>query len=200
MADMERTHVLILGAPRSGTTLLTTLLGHHPDTRMMSECVWHEHRKQIGGKVVGNKLCIPNQITLEPSRGGLEYPENVKALLKGKHSLLTRATLAARWLLGRLPYRTVCIRDYVERWDAKLLCIVRNPDHVINSMQKRAGWSSEMAKEHWATAITTIYTLVQEYPAVTHLVSFADLVSSTEPVLRCKSHFLKYRSCHFLTA
>jgi len=32
---------------------------------MMSECVWHEHRKQIGGRVVGNKLFISNQITLE---------------------------------------------------------------------------------------------------------------------------------------
>jgi hypothetical protein len=190
MSDEQRTHLLIVGAPRSGTTLLTTLIGHHPEARMMSECVWHEHRKQIGGRVVGNKLCIPNQIKLEPERGGLEYPENVKSLIKDKPNLVARLSLAARWILGRLPYRTVCIRDYVERWDAKLIGIVRNPDHVIHSMQQRAGWSPEKAKRHWAEAVTSINTLHHEYPERTHLVVFSDLVSQPERVLRDACTFL----------
>lgn len=162
----DRNHFLVLGAPRSGTTLLSSVLGFHPGIRMMVECASHEHRQQIGGQAVGNKLCVPNQITLDP-----ESP-----------SILEYAERFARWILDR-PHDPMTIRVYVEEWDAQLIPIVRSPDHVVHSMSKR-GKTKETAKRQWAEAVTIIDRLCENYPQRTHLLHFRTLVTSPESVAR----------------
>jgi hypothetical protein len=174
----DRLHLLVLGAPRSGTTLLSSVIGFHPEVRMMIECKSHEHRQQIGGKVVGNKLCIPNQITLTPKP--LSVPEYAEKF--------------ARWMLDR-PLHPMTIRVYADKWDARFTPIVRNPDHVIHSMSNR-GKIAETAKTQWSKAIETIHRICEEYPQRTHLVHFRKLVSDPERTTRKLSDFLdlKYHS------
>lgn len=58
-------HTLVVGTPRSGTTLVTSLIGGHPDTIAMSECLFCEENKIVSpAKIVANKLCCPNQVQL----------------------------------------------------------------------------------------------------------------------------------------
>lgn len=171
----ERINVLVLGPARSGTTLLASIIGFHPDVRMMSECTSHEYRQQIGGRVVGNKLCVPNHIFLESDGPQLPRPVSPK-------SFLARTADVARWLVGHQRPAPKSIRDYVEDWKAKVVLIVRNPDHVVHSIHRRGGETTEIARYRWAEALLTIDKLVQDYPENTFLIEFEDLVTQPRSV------------------
>lgn len=188
--DTKRTNVLVLGPARSGTTLLASMIGYHPAVRMMSECTSHQYRQQIGGAVVGNKLCVPNHIFLEPDGPQLPRPVSPK-------SFLARVAVFARWLLGHQRPQPKNIRNYVEDWDAKLVLIVRSPDHVVRSIQKRGGQTPEIARYRWAEALMTIDRLVSDYSDRTHFLQFEDLVSHPDTVIRAVCDFIgiEYDAC-----
>ena len=69
---MEPTHLLLLGAPRSGTTLLATMISRHSEIAIMNEDRGWAMRRILGKAVVGNKRCVPNQIELK-KRGVLHF-------------------------------------------------------------------------------------------------------------------------------
>ncbi|HEX2228509.1 MAG TPA: sulfotransferase, partial [Candidatus Binatia bacterium] len=61
----ELRHLLILGAPRSGTTLLATMISRHTEIGILNEDRGWAMRRLLGKTVVGNKRCVPNQIELK---------------------------------------------------------------------------------------------------------------------------------------
>ncbi len=57
--------VLVLGSPRSGTTLFAAMLGSHPEVVLFNENWKCNEHTILSKRVRGNKLCVPNQIELE---------------------------------------------------------------------------------------------------------------------------------------
>lgn len=149
---------------------------------MHSENIRHGAETIVGGKVWGNKLCIPNQITLDPR------PDD--------RSLLTRLEDGARAILGRprrLPRETESyppppelqhtIRTYIKK-GARLVAMLRDPDHVVDSIRRRGNVSVEQGKHRWVRAIRDIKQVHEEYGNRTCLVRFVDLVNEPELVMR----------------
>jgi len=62
---MEPTHLLIIGAPRSGTTLLAAMIGAHSKVAMLIEDRFFSIKKLTGKEVLANKLCIPHQLEID---------------------------------------------------------------------------------------------------------------------------------------
>ncbi|PQJ35075.1 hypothetical protein BSZ35_11135 [Salinibacter sp. 10B] len=180
--SQTRTGCLLVGSPRSGTTLCATMIGSHPDVGMVIEDLGHAGHTIPGVKVWGNKLCIPNQIRLDP------IPDD--------RSLWRRLEDGVRAVIGRPrrrpqfmesypppPSQQYTIRTYVEK-EAKLVAMIRDPDHVVDSIRRRGPASTvDLAKERWSQAARTISRASEEYPDRTHLVRFVDLVERPKVVM-----------------
>lgn len=182
--------VLIVGSPRSGTSLLAGMLAVHSEIAMAFEDFDLGCKGVIGKQVWGNKLTIPNQIRLDPkgSQRGLR-----ERLSDAVRALFGRPRLFGPWGYGDDPpyyeppeHRQITIATYVENLGAHLVAVVRDPDHAIESMQKRRGTSSEEAKRRYACAVRDINEARKRYDSVS-IVKFRDLVEQTEGTMRALS-------------
>lgn len=137
----SNTTVLVLGTSRGGTTIITAALGSHPDIAMLDEeftgAVYHI----TGGKIRGNKLCVPNQ--LEWNR---RY--HVWYRLLGFSGFLRK-----RMLYNLIPRSELSLKDYLDRGPVQPVCIVRNPHAVIDSIVKRERRSAKVAAYRWQRCI-----------------------------------------------
>lgn len=183
-------YLLVVGTPRSGTTLLTCLIGSHPRCIAMSECLWGEEHKIVSpSEVVVNKLCTPNQIQFE-------HPPLPTLLQRiGVRFQKELARLTGLWMKD-WPLGALSIRDYVAERDARLLFIVRDPNQVIDSMIRRSGQSESRALSRWAHGIQEMHASYSEYSQRCHLLAFSDLVLEPENELRkiCEFINLEYSS------
>lgn len=82
------------------------------------------------------------------------------------------------------------IRKYVEERDARLLFVVRNPDHVVDSMIRRDGYSEKRAIVRWTRGIRELYTAYRAFADRIHVASFEEVVEQPEAVMRRVSSFL----------
>jgi Sulfotransferase family len=167
-----RRHVLLLGAPRSGTTLLATMIGRHTDVGMLNEDPGRGIGKVLGKAVTGNKLCVPNQIRLR-SHGSLQL------------RWLKRVGLATE-----APASVYSIEDYLELPNLKVLAIIRDGNDTVASIMTRGKNRLRKAARRWSEAIETIYTLRQRFGPRVLVVAFDDLVLQPDTVL--------HRICSFL--
>ena len=73
----------------------------------------------------------------------------------------------------------------MDQWGADVLAIARNPDQSVASMQKRGHQrlSLNEARQRWAAALCTIGRVKEKWSERTHVVTFTDLVTRTEPTL-----------------
>jgi hypothetical protein len=174
--------LLVLGAPRSGTTLLAAMLGCHPDVVMLNEDLRFSVSKIIGNRAVGNKVPIPTHMEL--SR---------------KLTLFTRFLYKTRLMglcrrLGLFnsffPGSFYSIEDYLVVDGIKLVGIVRNPNDVISSMMRREKWSFDFALRNWARSVEILASLHERLKQNMAVITFEDLVSQPEPVMRRLSDFL----------
>ncbi|PQJ35073.1 hypothetical protein BSZ35_11125 [Salinibacter sp. 10B] len=169
-------------APRSGTSQCAAIIAAHCDVGMLSEHHGPGAEKSIGMKVWGDKLCVPSHITLDSPID--------------ERSLWTRLEDAMRAFVGcprHLPVsyahwradRRDTIRTYIEERGATVVAMLRNPNHVIDSIRRRYGpGTAKKGKYLWAQAVRTIHRAKQEYGEVKRLVRFYDLVTSLEAATR----------------
>ena len=149
---MTHTKLLLLGVPRSGTTLLTGLIGTHPEVAMLKEDRSNAIHHLIGKPVVGNKLCIPNHIDFETP-------------------LLTR--LAHRFEYKAFRGRSIySLDEYLQDERLKLIIIVRDPEAAIASMMRRGDLSFAAAGRRWKRGTDIAHTLIQSEAERTLLVAF----------------------------
>lgn len=174
----ERTHLLILGLPRSGTSLLASLLGAHSKASVVCEDFGRSWMDVMGQPIAGNKLCVPRQIDMDRRR-----TFSVK--------LMNRFGLLKRW-----PKSQYSINDYLEIPNLKLILIKRAPADVRDSMGRRdkMNWTNFMGKiqsretsgkeiEYTLEKGTQILTTLEKRDnAITLL--FDDLVNDTENSLK----------------
>jgi hypothetical protein len=150
---------------------------------MVSEDTGHGANTIIGAKMWGNKLCIPNQIRLNTR------PDQRTVIGRIKDGV--RAFLGQPCAYYPPPVLQTTIRTYVEEKGAKVVAIVRNPNHVVESIVRRGNQSVRVAKNRWAEAIREIALTRQEYnDQKVFIVRFKNLVSDPEATAVRLSEFL----------
>ncbi|NNE36156.1 MAG: sulfotransferase [Rhodothermales bacterium] len=168
---MNQKLLLLIGAPRSGTTLLNAMIGCHPDIAMLNEDFGHAVFNLVSKPVVGNKLCVPNQIELS-ERGSY-----------------VRRQFQKRNFRQYAPQADLSIEDYLSR-NANIVATVRHPDRVIGSIVSRGKKNVKLATYRWARSIEIIDTLVQQHAARVLVLAYPFLVSEPENVMRSVSSFV----------
>ena len=120
---------IVIGLQRTGTTLLASMLGRHPEINMLFESVTKDSLQLIGKQWNGNKLLAYRQIRQEQraSKFGhlINRIVNFDFRKKNRHHLVR-------------PYPTsiMSIEDF-KREGAVFITIERDRDSSISSMVKR---------------------------------------------------------------
>ena len=171
---------LIVGLQRTGTTLLASLLGRHPEINMLFESVTKDSLKLIGKEWNGNKLLAYRQIRQIERASYFGHLVNRIANLdfkrKNKHHLMR-------------PYPTsdMSLNDYKDE-GSFFITIERDKDSSVKSMMKRAGQNKNQAESEWEEGMKIINQLEGEN---IHSLTFFDLVNNTENVLKSICSFLE---------
>jgi sulfotransferase family protein len=155
---MERGYLLILGAPRSGTTLLATMVGRHSEIGLLNEDKGWAMKSVLGRRVVGNKRCVPNQI--EMYRPKFYQMRFLKVL----------------GLIDEYPSSQYSIIEYLALPNAKILGLIRDGNDVISSITNRSEKSQRVASYRWCRAVEVIHDLKRNYTDRVLVVSFEDIV------------------------
>ncbi|MDR8394069.1 sulfotransferase [Aliifodinibius sp. S!AR15-10] len=182
--QQDRTHLLILGLPRSGTSILASLIGAHSNVSLICEDFGRSWIDAIGKPVVGNKLCVPRQIDMDRKRN-----MGVK--------LLNRVGLLKLW-----PKSMLSIEDYLEIDNLKLILIRRELSDVRNSMGNRdmvtlPTFKGEVKTEEISEEEIE-YTIEKGSQILSQLeqrdnaftISFDELINQTEPTLQTLCDFI----------
>jgi hypothetical protein len=156
--QLKRTHLLILGAPRTGTTLLATMISRHADIGVLNEDDGWSMRRLVGKLVVGNKRCIPNQIEMK-RRGKLRL------------RLWKKMGFMKEYQSSRFS-----IEDYLTLPHIKVIGIIRNGNDAVSSGMRRGRKSFDGAAYRWCRAIEIMHEVAMRSPESVLIVSFEDLV------------------------
>lgn len=174
----EQVRLLVLGAPRSGTTLVTAMLACHPEIAMLNEDLNGSIRLLLSKRVVGNKLCLPNQIGLRPPGRWLGAARRFYF----RHQTVRK--LARRLGLGWWnPMSRVPLDGYLRMPGSRVLGILRHPGAVIPSIMRRGGQPGWVARQRWNQAVEILANLRQTIPDRFILLSFEELLENPPVVL-----------------
>jgi hypothetical protein len=170
---LRREHVLLIGAPRSGTTLLGTMIGSHSDVGMVNEDVdIRALGRVLGKRLTGVKLCVPNQIRLE------------------KKSYFGSQFLKKCGFIAESPKSYFSITEYLLNPNLKVIGIIRDGNDSVHSMMVRGKAKFKKSARRWREAVETIYTINKRSPERILIVAFEDLVLDPRVTL--------LRACDFL--
>lgn len=125
--------VIIIGIPRSGTTLLASMIGGHPDISMMDECKSREWEKQVGKEYIGNKIACD----------GIVVHWNRKRIpILG--AIINRALNLSRkkQLIRFSPLYHYSLKSLI---GCKFIIITRDPEEVRASIMNRSKASEKLA-------------------------------------------------------
>ena len=171
---------VVIGLQRTGTTLLASMLGRHPEINMLFESVTKDSLNLIGKEWNGNKLLAYRQIRLRErsSRWGhlINRIANLDFKCKNRHHMVR-------------PYPTSCmsIEDYKKK-GAIFITIERDEESSIKSMRKRAGQNSRQAKLEFDKGMKIINTLKKDGA---YSLTFFDLVNNPDQILKEICRFLQ---------
>jgi hypothetical protein len=177
-------HLLIIGAQRSGTSLLTWLLGSQDGVALSTEVRNRAWRRVVGHEVIGVKLLVPGQIQLRrQSHSRRAFKRIEKHLLRPVHNVVG-AYVRTPALPGRMS-----IEDFLELESPFVIPILRDPHEVIASNHDRGEQPLWECRRQFRHAVETIHALWKSHPGRVHLVDFELLVRDPETVVRqcCES-------------
>jgi len=107
---IDMNYLLVIGAPRSGTTLLATMIGRHTEVGMLNEDTRGKaFRRVLGKSITGNKLCVPNQIQMK------------------RKSVFALRLFKKLGLMAESPRSEYAIEDYLQLPNLKIIAILRDP-------------------------------------------------------------------------
>ena len=145
---------VVIGLQRTGTTLLASMLGRHPEINMLFESVSKDSLKLIGKKWNGNKLLAYRQIrqTQRASKFGyfINRFVNLDFTPKNRHHLIRP-----------FPTSIMSVEDY-KKLGAIFITIERDKKSSVSSMKKRAGQSEKQASYEWEKGMKIINNLKAE--------------------------------------
>jgi len=171
---------LVIGLQRTGTTLLASMLGRHPEINMLFESVTKDSLKLIGKQWNGNKLLAYRQIrkNKRSSKWGHLINRIVNLDFKQENS---------HHLVRPFPTSVMSIEDY-KKEGAVFITIERDKESSVSSMMKRAGQNKKQAESEWEEGMKIINQLKGKN---IHSLTFFDLVNNTENVLKGICSFLE---------
>lgn len=167
----ERTF-LVIGAPRSGTTLLVSSLAMHSRMVVLNEVTGNVIRDVVGMPVVGNKLCTPRQIELT------------------ERTSLAIRMLRPMGLMRRHSVNKLSIIDYIEQFDSRIIGIVRDPHSAIMSMIERGGQRPDLAVYAWSRSVQILHALKTHHADRFLLLTFEGALSSFQNAMERCADFL----------
>lgn len=175
---VARTNLLILGAARSGTTLLAAMLASHSQVGVLFEDTWGGAGRILAKRYKGVKLCIPNQIELQYRWSILDLVLARIPKLKTMPPLFKTAT------------SKYSITDYLSNDQLKIVAIIRDFDSVTSSRLKRTKRTNEVAISEWSRAIEVIHALYADHKDRMIVVKFNSLVKAPEETSKALCAFL----------
>jgi len=158
------------------------MLGCHPEIALLSEDLNCGEFKLVSKKVVGNKLCIPNQIELEQSyfRSSFDYIYGEFQEYLNK----LRTKLGHKTPIPRSRKAIFSIKDYQRNnyIDLVVFGVVRSPFQGIDSILKRGGQSEKTACCRWKRGIEILYALMnsKNNKEQVHIVYYDNLVKNPQ--------------------
>ena len=170
---VNRPYLLIVGCPRSGTTLLASMIGCHTRVGMLNEDVSGKWMNKILGKpIAANKLCIPNQVQMK--RGGV----------------FSRRLFKKLGFIKEAPRSIFSLEEYLEVPTLKIVAIIRDGNDAIASMMNRGGSTLRTGSHRWVRATDTIYELRTRYPDRVLVIAFERLLLEPQASLNEVCYFL----------
>jgi hypothetical protein len=170
---------VVIGLQRTGTTLLASMLGRHPEINMLFESVTKDSLKLIGKQWNGNKLLAYRQIrkNKRSSKWGhlINRIVNLDFKQENKHHLVRP-----------FPTSVMSIEDY-KKEGAVFITIERDKESSVSSMMKRAGQTKKQAEREWESGMKIINQLKNEGA---YGLTFVDLVNNSEKYLKEICNFL----------
>lgn len=165
--------LLILGCQRSGTTLLTAMLGRHSEINMLFENTTDATFKLIGKKYSGNKVLAWRQIRWDERAS--KFGHLVNRIVNFDFFKERR-----RHRIRVFPLSKLSVKDYVEK-DAEIITIKRRKEEVVSSITSRTELSEKQASKEYDLAIKEIERV--EDMAVANI-DFADLINDPIDTLK----------------
>ena len=170
---------VVIGLQRTGTTLLASMLGRHPEINMLFESVTKDSLKLIGKQWNGNKLLAYRQIrkNKRSSKWGhlINRIVNLDFKQENRHHLVRP-----------FPTSVMSIEDY-KKEGAVFITIERDKESSVISMMKRAGQTKNQAEREWESGMKIINQLKNEGA---YGLTFVDLVNNSEKYLKEICNFL----------
>lgn len=169
--------ILVLGAPRTGTSLLSTLLGAHRAVAMLDEDIYGASRRIVGGKIPANKLCMPSQI----------HPTQRRSRFYG---LFRLNGYLRKHFVYRVPSSYVSIADYGNSFDLKIICIVRNPVRAVESIMDRERLSRKEAIDLMRRCFDSFDTIMADANLDVRMINFERMLLDAEGQSRALCEWL----------
>ena len=170
---------VVIGLQRTGTTLLASMLGRHPEINMLFESVTKDSLKLIGKQWNGNKLLAYRQIRKNKRSSKLGHLINRIVNLDFKQE-------NRHHLVRPFPTSVMSIEDY-KKEGAVFITIERDKESSVSSMMKRAGQTKNQAEREWESGMKIINQLKNEGA---YGLNFVDLVNNSEKYLKEICNFL----------
>ena len=170
---------VVIGLQRTGTTLLASMLGRHPEINMLFESVTKDSLKLIGKQWNGNKLLAYRQIRKNKRSSKLGHLINRIVNLDFKEE-------NRHHLVRPFPTSVMSIEDY-KKEGAVFITIERDKESSVSSMMKRAGQTKNQAEREWESGMKIINQLKNEGA---YGLTFVDLVNNSEKYLKEICNFL----------
>lgn len=188
--------IFVVGHPRSGTTLLATVLGRNSEVAMPPETQFfieqaHHFGRRLQSIDIENMLINKRIADLGLNRDDVltSFDETDGSLCAAFTTILDRfRAKAGKPRVGEKSPLHLKHAETLINWfpDAKILCIERNGVDVVASMM-RMPWAHRKFAKHvfaWTDAITLARDLEQVYPQSFRRVSFERFTAAPEEETR----------------
>ena len=170
---------VVIGLQRTGTTLLASMLGRHPEINMLFESVTRDSLKLIGKQWNGNKLLAYRQI--RKNKRSSKWGHLINRIVNLDFNQENR-----HHLVRPFPTSVMSIEDY-KKEGAVFITIERDKESSVSSMMKRAGQTKKQAEKEWEHGMKIINQLKNEGA---YSLTFVDLVNNSEKYLKEICNFL----------
>ena len=158
---------IMVGAPRTGTTLLANVLGAHPRIAMFDEEFHGAVRFLIGNKIPAVKLCTPSQI---------QHTKKWQPYFK----LVQKNGFLRKRFRHRLIRSRLSAVDYNSIFDAKFLVILRDPTRSLDALMRRENMKRGQALDHLTQAYSLFKTLADQPEFNSGIISFDRYLADAE--------------------
>ncbi len=158
---MTKQHLLITGAPRSGTTLLANMLGRHSEIVLFVAAKRMFFNRVVSKTVVGNTLCVPDEIDFRERRQqGISF------------------------------YSARPLERYLKFQNFRALLAVQDGSRVVAALMRDEGETFNAAVQRWCRAVVVMHELKQRLQQNALMVSMAHLRANPEGLMRRVAAFL----------